>query len=168
MTISLIVAVAENNVIGKNNALPWYLPADMKHFRDTTMGHCVIMGRKNYDSIPLKYRPLDERTNIVVTHQKDFKAERCIVVNSLEDALSECKKKNESEVFIIGGAQIYKLAMPVADKLYVTHIHHTFEGDTFFPAIDANRWKLTKQKNIPADEKNKFAGSVCIYEKKNK
>ena len=175
MIISLIAAVAGNNVIGKNNDLPWNLPADMKYFRDTTMGHCVIMGRKNYDSIPLKYRPLEGRTNIVVTRQKNFTAENCIVVNSVEDALSEAKKKNETEVFIIGGADIYKQTIDVADKLYVTHINHAFEGDAFFPAIDlpteasaqagSNRWKKMMQTDMQPDAKNKFPFAFCVYEK---
>ncbi len=175
MTVSLIVAVAENNVIGKNNALPWHLPADMKYFRDTTMGHCVIMGRKNYDSIPLKYRPLEGRTNIVVTRQKDFKAEGCIVANSLEEAIGEAKKKNESELFIIGGADIFKQSIDTADKIYYTKIYHSFEGDVYFPAIDLpteasvqaglNRWKLTMKTDMQPDEKNKFPFSFCVYEK---
>ena len=166
MIISQIVAVAENGVIGKNNQLPWHLPADMKYFRDTTMGHCVIMGRKNYDSIPLKYRPLEGRTNIVVTRQKNFRAEKCIVVNSVEDALSEAKKKNETEVFIIGGADIYKQTIGIAHKLYVTHINQTFDGDAFFPKIDSNRWKKMMQTDIQSNEKNKFPFSFCVYEKK--
>lgn len=165
MIISLIAAVAENNVIGKDNNLPWHLPTDMKYFRDTTMRHCVIMGRKNYDSIPLKYRPLEGRTNIVVTRQKDFIAEKCIVVNSIADAIEEAKKKNETEVFIIGGADIYKQTIEIADKLYVTHINHTFEGDAFFPKIDSNKWKKTMQKDLKVDEKNKYPFSFCVYEK---
>ena len=166
MIVSLIAAVAENNVIGKNNDLPWHLPADMKYFRDITMGHCVIMGRKNYDSIPLKYRPLEGRTNIVVTRQKNFMAEKCIVVNSVEVALDEAKRKNETEVFVIGGADIYRQTIDAADKLYLTHINHTFDGDAFFPKIDLAKWKLVSQKDIKADEKNKFPFSFCIYEKK--
>lgn len=166
MIISLIAAVSENNVIGKDNNLPWHLPTDMKYFRDTTMGHCVIMGRKNYDSIPLKYRPLDGRTNIVVTRQKDFKAENCIVVNSIEDALRECERKNETEAFIIGGADIYKQTMDVADKIHYTKIHYTFEGDAFFPEIDTRKWKLISKKDVPADAKNKFPFSFCVYQKK--
>jgi dihydrofolate reductase len=165
MIISLIVAVAENNVIGKNNALPWYLPTDVKYFRDTTMGHCVIMGRRNYDSIPLKYRPLDGRTNIVVTHQKDFKAENCIVVNSIEDALKECRMKNETEAFVIGGADIYKQTISIADKIHYTKIHYSFDGDAFFPEIDLAKWKLISKKEVAADEKNKFPFSFCVYEK---
>lgn len=165
MIISLIAAVAENNVIGKNNDLPWHLPADMKYFRDTTMGHCVIMGRKNYDSIPLKYRPLEGRSNIIVTRQKDFKAEGCIVVNSLKDALSECKKRNETEVFIIGGGDIFRQSMDIADKIHYTKIHHTFEGDAFFPKLDESKWKLVSKKDLQPDAKNRFPFSFCIYER---
>ena len=166
MIISLIAAVAENNVIGKDNNLPWHLPTDMKYFRDTTMGHCVIMGRKNYDSIPLKYRPLDGRTNIVVTRKKDFVAEGCIVVHSIEEALNECKKKNESEVFVIGGADIYNQTMDIADKIHYTKIHHTFEGDAFFPVVDEHKWELISRKDISADEKNTFPFSFCVYRKR--
>ncbi|MBI3502389.1 MAG: dihydrofolate reductase [Bacteroidetes bacterium] len=167
MIISLIVAVAENGVIGKNNALPWHLPTDMKYFRDVTMGHCVIMGRKNYDSIPLKYRPLEGRTNIIVTRQKDFKAEGCIVVNSIEEGLNEARKKNESEVFIIGGAEIFNQALDIADKIYYTRIYNSFEGDVYFPGLDETKWKLVSKKDVNADEKNKFSFSFCIYEKAN-
>lgn len=165
MIISLIVAVAENNVIGKDNNLPWHLPADMKYFRDTTLGHCVIMGRRNYDSIPLKYRPLDKRTNIIVTRQQDFKADSCIVVHSVEEAISEAKRENESEVFIIGGADIYKQTLGIADKVYYTKIHHSFDGDAFFPVVDGRKWKLASRKEIAADQKNKFPFSICVYEK---
>ena len=165
MIISLIAAVSENNVIGKDNKLPWHLPTDMKYFRDTTMGHCVIMGRKNYDSIPLKYRPLDGRTNIVVTRKKDFKADGCIVVNSIEDALNECKKKNETEVFIIGGADIYNQTIGLADRIHYTKIQHAFDGDAFFPILKTVEWKLVSKKDIAPDAKNKFPFSFCVYEK---
>jgi len=165
MKVSLIVAVAENGVIGKDNQLPWHLPADMKYFRDTTMGHCVIMGRKNYDSIPLKYRPLEGRTNIVVTWQQGFIAEGCIVVNSLEDALKEANNKKETEVFIIGGADIYRQTINIADKIYYTKIHHAFDGDAFFPKVDVGRWELTTKRYISAGEKNKFSFSFCVYER---
>lgn len=185
MIISLIVAVAENGVIGKNNQLPWHLPADMKYFRDTTMGHCVIMGRKNYDSIPLKYRPLEGRTNIVVTRKKNFIAEGCMVVNSVEEALKIAplyppergKLENTSpvfpplggggaEVFIIGGADIFKQTLDIADKIYYTRIYHSFEGDVHFPKLDLSTWKLVSQKEVKPDEKNKYAFSFCVYENK--
>ena len=170
MIISLIAAVSENNVIGKNNALPWHLPTDMKYFRDTTMGHCVIMGRKNYDSIPLKYRPLDGRVNIVVTRKKDFLAPGCIVVNSVEEALKTAEANSPlgvggSEVFIIGGADIYRQTIDIADKIHYTKIHHTFDGDAFFPKIDESKWKLTSKKDMSVDGKNKFPFSFCVYEK---
>jgi dihydrofolate reductase len=168
MIISLIAAVAENNVIGKDNNLPWHLPTDMKYFRDTTMGHCVIMGRKNYDSIPLKYRPLDGRTNIVVTRQKDFIAEDCVVVNSMERALEVAREENEIEVFIIGGADIYKQTIGIADKVYYTKIHHTFDGDAFFPPVDERKWKLISKKDVAADAKNKFPFSFCVYQNAGK
>ena len=167
MMISLIAAVADNNVIGKSNDLPWHLPTDMKYFRDTTMGHCVIMGRKNYDSIPLKYRPLDGRTNIVVTRQQSFTAPDCIVTNSIEEGLKIARANKESEVFIIGGADVYKQTIHNADRLYVTHIHHSFDGDAFFPIIDKTKWKLVSQKDMQADAKNKFPFSFCVYEKIN-
>lgn len=165
MIISLIAAVAENDVIGKNNDLPWHLPADMKYFRETTMGHCVVMGRKNYDSIPLKYRPLDGRTNIIVTRQKDFKAEGCIVVNTIEDALAECRRRNEAEVFIIGGGDIFNQTIGIADRIYYTKIHHHFEGDAFFPKLDDAKWKLVSKRDFPADAKNKYSFSFCVYHK---
>ena len=165
MKISLIVAVAENGVIGKDNGLPWHLPADMKYFRDTTMGHCVIMGRKNYDSIPLKYRPLEGRINIVVTRQRNFQAEKCILAGSVEEALKEAESRNEEEVFVIGGADIYRQTIGLADTLYVTHIRHSFEGDAFFPAIEPGRWMKIIQKDQQVDEKNKFPFSFSVYEK---
>lgn len=186
MTISLIAAVANNGVIGKNNSLPWHLPADMKYFRDITMGHCVIMGRKNYDSIPLKYRPLEGRINIVITRQKNFTAPQCIVVHSIKEALEEAKQNlvpkgrntitpfraGAQEVFIIGGAEIYRQTITLADKLYITHIHYAFEGDAFFPKIDlprqrrgAGRWRQTMRTDIQPDEKNKYPFSFCVYER---
>ena len=129
MKVSLIVAVSENGVIGKDNDLIWHLPKDMKFFKETTMGYHVIMGRKNFESIPHKFRPLPNRTNIVITRQSDYKAEGCIVVNSVEEALKVAKSHGENEAFIIGGGQIYKLALDanLVDKVYLTKIHHSFE-----------------------------------------
>src|SRR6188768_2605744 len=114
MIISLIAARTHNNVIGKNNDLPWHLPDDMKYFMQTTKGHHAIMGRKNYDSIPEKFKPLPNRTNIVVTHQPSFKAPGCIVVNSLERGLEIARSNGECEAFVIGGAEIYRLSIPFA------------------------------------------------------
>jgi len=162
MLVSLIVAASENNVIGKNGQLPWHLPSDMKYFRDTTMGHCVIMGRKNYDSIPEKFRPLSGRPNIIITHQKNFSAPQCIVVNSIKEALDEAKKKNETEAFIIGGGEIFKQSMELADKIYLTRIYATIDGDVFFPPVNMKEWKEESVRHFKADEKNKFDYSFIV------
>src|SRR5689334_6923407 len=141
MKISLIAAIAQNRVIGKNNDLPWNLPDDMKYFMQTTKGHHCIMGRKNYESIPDKFRPLPNRTNIVVSNQKNYKAPGCIVVNELEKGLEIARSNNETETFIIGGAEIYKLSFDVADRLYLTEIQAVIDGDTFFPEFIPHHWK---------------------------
>src|SRR6187401_820903 len=120
MKISIIVAASENNVIGRNNDLPWHLPADLKYFKDTTMGHCVVMGRKNFESIPPKFSPLQGRTNIVITRQKDYKAAGAVVVNSIEEAIEYSKNKNETECFITGGGEIFKQSLMLCDKVYLT------------------------------------------------
>lgn len=156
MTLSIIVAVAENNVIGKNNTLIWSLPADMKFFKEKTKGHVIITGRKNYESIPEKFRPLPDRTNIVITRQTDYKAPGAIVVPSIEAAMQYVKQHHANEeVFIIGGAEIYKQTIAACYKIYLTRVHHSFEGDAFFPELTAD-WKLTHQENILPDEKNKY------------
>jgi len=127
MIISLIAARTKNNVIGKNNDLPWHLPDDMRYFMETTKGHHVIMGRKNYDSIPEKFKPLPHRTNIVVTRQVNFRAPGCIEVNTFEKGIDIARSNGEVETFIIGGAEIYTLGFSIADKLYVTEINTTLE-----------------------------------------
>ena len=166
MLVSLIVAVAENNVIGKKGQLPWHMPTDMKYFRDTTMGHCIIMGRKNFDSIPDKYRPLSGRTNIIVTHKKDYSAPGCIVVNSIEESLEKAKQQNESEAFIIGGGEIFSQSMHLADKIYLTRIHANFDGDVFFPSVNMNDWKEESVQHFKADEKNKYDFSFVVLSRK--
>lgn len=166
MVISSIVAVSQNNVIGKDNTLIWHLPADMNYFKNKTAGHCVITGRKNYESIPEKYRPLPNRTNIVITRQKNYDAPGAIVVESLEAALKKAVDTGDEEIFIIGGGEIFKQSMHLADKLYVTKIHHTFDGDTYFPEIDSKFWKETKRVDCLADEKNKYDYSFLEYQKK--
>lgn len=145
MKISIIVAISKNNVIGKDNQLIWNLPKDMKFFMDTTLNHPVIMGRKNFESIPEKYRPLKNRTNIIITKNNDYKADGCLVVNTIEDSLIKAKEdKTSDEIFVIGGGQIYRkfLEENLVDKMYITHIDETFEGDTFFPEIDYKNWSL--------------------------
>lgn len=165
MTVALIVAVAENNVIGKDNDLIWHLPKDMQFFKKTTLYHHIITGRKNYISIPEKFRPLANRTNIVLTRQQNFPEKGCIVLNSLEAAINFAKKNNETEVFIIGGGQIYKEALVknLVDKMYITHVHHSFEGDTFFPEIDTTKWKKISEEIHLKDEKHPYSFSFCTY-----
>ena len=167
MTISLIAALSQNHVIGKNNDLPWRLPDDMKFFMQTTKGHYVIMGRKNYDSLKDNFKPLPNRTNIVVTRQKDLNAPGCIVVNSVEKGLDIAKKNNEPEVFIIGGAEIYKIALPYAHRLYLTEIHAVVEGDTYFPEFNKKEWKEASRQSHAADDRHKFAFDFVLYEKIN-
>lgn len=165
MTISLIAALAKNRVIGKDNDLPWKLPDDMKFFMQTTKGHHVIMGRKNYDSLMPKFRPLPNRTNIVVTRQKEFSAPGCIVVHAVEKALEIANENREPEAFVIGGAEIYKLALPVAHRLYLTEIDATIEGDTYFPEFDKKVWKEVSRVGHPADERHPFSFDFVIYER---
>ena len=147
----MIVCMTEDHVIGKDNDLPWpKIKEDMKHFRKITMGHPIIMGRKTWDSIPEKYRPLPGRTNIVITRQKDLKLKGAEVCDSLTAAIEFALDYAGSAVFIIGGASLYKAAMPFADKIYLTVIKGTYEGDTFFPEIDQNKWS----KQILKETKN--------------
>ena len=161
MKISLIVAFDENRLIGNNNALPWHLPADLKHFKNITMGHHMIMGRKTFDSIG---KPLPGRVSIIITRQKNYTIEGCVVVNTLEEALQ--KSEGQSEVFIIGGAQIFDCTLPMASDLYITQIHHAFKGDTYFPEIPAKDWIEISRENHIADEKNEWPYSFIHYQKK--
>jgi dihydrofolate reductase len=165
MTISLIAALARNHVIGRNNDLPWHLPDDMKYFMQTTKGHYVIMGRKNYDSIPEKFRPLPNRTNIVVTRQVGLKLPNCTVVHSLEEAISIARKAGEQQLFIIGGAAIYELGMPLASRLYLTEIEATINGDTYFPDFQKGLWKEVSRQHHSADERHAYPFDFVIYER---
>jgi len=167
MIVSLIAAVARNNVIGRNNQLIWNLPKDMKFFMDTTMGHHVIMGRRNFESIPLKYRPLKNRANIIISRNKNYHAEGCVLVNSISEGLKYAIENNEKECFIIGGGQIYQhaLDLKIVDQLYITHIDENFEGDTFFPVINYNNWKGTLLFENESDAKNPHSFKVIKYHK---
>ena len=158
MKISIAVAVAENNAIGKNKTLLWHLPKDMEYFQKTTWGHYVLMGRKSYESIPAKYRPLKGRINIIVTRQKDFIAEGCKVVSSAEEGIQLAKENGETELMILGGGEIYKQLLSKADKIYLTKVHHSFsDADTFFPELNMAEWKAIKTEPYSADEKHKYA-----------
>ena len=167
MTISLIAALSKNRIIGKNNDLPWHLPDDMRYFMQTTKGHHVILGRKNYDSLPVKFRPLPNRTNILVTRQKKFQAEGCIIVNSTEAAIDLARKNSEEEVFIIGGAEIYNLSFSLANRLYLTEIDAVIEGDTHFPEFQKTDWSETSRIHHLADERHKFAFDFVVYDRKS-
>lgn len=166
MIISLIAALTENRVIGKDNDLPWHLPDDMKYFMQTTSGHHVIMGRKNYESIPAKFRPLPNRTNIVVTRQNDYHAPGCSVVNSISQGIDMAIENHEPEVFIIGGAEIYTQSLAMANRLYLTEIKTSLEGHAFFPTFDAHAWQEVSRKHHPMDEKHIYAFDFVVYEKK--
>ena len=166
MKISLIAALDKNRVIGKNNDLPWHLPDDMKYFMQTTTGHPVIMGRKNFDSIPEKYKPLPGRTNIVLTRQKDFQYHGVLVGHSPEEAIRLAEKENGVEIFIIGGAEIYKLFLHQADFLYLTEINTEVEGDTFFPAFDPAEWTEIRRTHHEKDQRHTFAFDFVLYERK--
>ncbi|NDW10014.1 dihydrofolate reductase [Dysgonomonas sp. 520] len=159
LTKSIIVAVDNNNAIGKDNKLLCHLPNDLKYFKSVTSGHPVIMGRKTFDSLP--NGPLPNRRNIVLSRQ-DILIDGCEVCHSMNEALELCK--DEEVVFIIGGASIYKDAMTIADKLYVTYIDHTFENtDAFFPNIDTTEWEEVSRTYNSPDEKNRYAHSFVLY-----
>ncbi len=158
--ITIIAAVAENNALGKDNKLIWHLPADLKRFKNVTANHHVIMGRKTFESLG---KPLPNRTNIIVTRNTNFSAKNCIVVNSLQQALEAVK--NDESPFILGGAEIYKQAIKIADKLDITFVHHKFEADVFFPEIDKSIWKEVSRNEFKADEKNKYNYSFVTFER---
>ena len=165
MKISLIAAMDKNRVIGKNNDLPWHLPDDMKYFMQTTMGYPVIMGRKNFDSIPPKYRPLPGRMNIVLTRQPDFASTGIFVAYDAEQALAQAATDNPSEIFIIGGAEIYRLFISRADHLYLTEIDASVDGDTFFPSVNPANWKETKRIHHPSDNRHAFSFDFVVYDR---
>jgi dihydrofolate reductase len=159
MIVSIIVAIGENHAIGKNNQLLWHMPNDLKHFKDITLGRTIIMGRKTFDSVG---KPLPRRRNIVVTRQ-NITIPGCEVVKSLEDGLALCQ--DEDEVFIGGGAEIYKLAMHLTDRIYLTIIHKSFDADTFFPEIDKDEWEEVKREDFEPDEKNLLPYSFITLER---
>jgi len=165
--LSMIVAVAENGVIGRNNALPWYLPNDLKYFKQTTMGKPVIMGRKTYESIG---KPLPGRTNIVITRQADYQPEGVKVVSSVEAARelaeSVCLIDGQEEAMIMGGAEIYALALPHTDRLYLTEVHADVEGDAFFPEYDKSLWQEVAREDFAAEGPNPYNYSFVVYEAK--
>jgi dihydrofolate reductase len=168
MIVSLIAAISQNYVIGKNNGLPWHLPDDMKYFMQTTKGHYVIMGRKNYQSIPEKFRPLPNRSNIVVTRQSNFVAPGCFVTHNLTDAVEQAKKAFETEVFLIGGSEVYREGLPLANRLYLTEIKANVEGDVYFPTFNKSDWNEISRINHPIDDHHIYAFDFVVYHRNKK
>ena len=162
MTIALIVAIAENRVIGNKNQLPWHLPADLKYFKSKTMGNAIAMGRKTYESIG---KPLPGRRNIVVTRNKNWSAEGIFTANSLEDAIENAKNNNEDTLFIIGGAELYQQAIEFCEIIYLTEVKEKFTGDVYFPEIKSGGWKETSRVSHHPDEKNKYPYDFVVLEK---
>lgn len=164
MIVSCIVAVAKNNVIGRDNDIPWYLPADLKYFKKITTGHPIIMGRNCYNSIG---KPLPNRTNIIITRDLYFISSNCLIARNIKEALEMAYDTGAEECFIIGGGQIYEQTAEMWDKLYLTEVDLDTSGDVFFPEIDMTEWVLlSEDKNAP-DEKNEFAYTFKIFDKKD-
>jgi len=163
MTVSLIVAVSSNGVIGRDGGLPWHLPADLKHFKRTTMGHHLIVGRRTWEEVG---KPLPGRTMVVVTRSQRFAPEGAKVVRSVEQALEIAAE--DDEPFIGGGSQIYRIALArdLVHRIYLTRIHAEVEGDTFFPEFDLDDWELVSEEHHEADEKNEFDFSFLVYERR--
>lgn len=164
MKISIIAAVSENEVIGRKGRVPWHLPEDLKRFKKITTGHHLIMGRKTYQSIG---RPLPDRTSIVVSRNPKLKIKKCIVAHSLKEALRVAQDAGEKEAMVIGGQSIYNLALPLADRIYLTRIHHNFQGDTFFPKIDNKKWQEISRQSYPKDKRNPFSYDFIVLKKPN-
>jgi len=162
--ISIIVAIAENYAIGKNNDLLWHIPEDLKRFKRITSGHKVIMGKKTYLSLP--FRPLRNRENIVITDNPKDVFEGCTVVYSIAEALKRCETAEEN--FIIGGASVYNQFFPYTDRLYLTRVHREFEGDVFFPNINFEEWDLVSREDFPVDEQLGFSYSYLVYNRGKK
>lgn len=162
--ISFVVAMDQNRVIGKDNDIPWHLPEDLKFFKRVTMGHPIVMGRKTYESIG---KPLPGRENIIVTRNKDYEAEGCIILHSIDELKKWIDENKPEEVSIIGGAQLFKDTFPIADRLYITEIHHEVEGgDTFFPEFPESEWTLTSKEKGIKDEKNPYDYYFTVYDRK--
>ncbi len=162
MLISLVVAATENNVIGNDNRLLWHLPNDMKFFKNTTWGMPVIMGRKTFESLG---KPLAGRTNIVMTRDKEWTAEGTRVAANMDEAIKAAADTDAKEIFVIGGGEIFKQVLPQANKVYLTRVHTTLEGDTFFPELPAKDWKLLSELNFDADAKHAYAYSFQVWQR---
>jgi len=163
VVISFIVAASENNVIGKDNKLPWCLPTDMRYFKNVTWGMPVIMGRKSFESLG---KALKGRKNIVVTRNRQWQAQGTQVAQSVDEAIRLATQTDAEEIFILGGAEIFRLAWPSADRIYLTRVHGNFDGDAFFPNMEPDEWKLVSNRDCEADGKNPYALSFQVWERK--
>ncbi len=163
MRINAIVATDKNNVIGKDNQIPWYLPADLKYFKRQTLNHHIFMGRKSFLSIG---KPLPRRVNMVLTRDPFFSANGVVVVHSVDEALDIARKAGEDEFFIIGGGEIYNLCLPITERVFRTLVKAEVEGDTFFPELPAEEWKLTSEEEGEVDERNKIPFVFQIFERR--
>lgn len=157
----MIAAAAENNALGKNNELVWHLPNDFKRFKSLTTGHHIIMGRKTFESFP---KPLPDRVHVVISRQENYKPEGCIVVDSIEKAIAICPEDDDS--YVIGGGEIYNLALPFTDIIELTKVHHTFEADAFFPKINKSEWILVESEENYKDEKHLYDYTYETYIRK--
>src|SRR5450432_2012376 len=160
--LSHIVAASENNVIGSKNELPWNLPNDFKYFKNKTWGMPVIMGRKSYESLK---KSLPGRINIVITNRPNWQPEDVFVVNNIDDAIEKAKEADAREIFIIGGGEIFKQTINIVSRIYLTRVHTTIDGDTFYPEIKKDRWKLVSEQSFPADDKHAYAYTFEVWEK---
>lgn len=169
MKVSLIVAMDLDRGIGKNNDLMWHLPKDMQFFKETTTGHIVVLGRKNFESIPERFRPLPNRENAILTRNKNFKADGCTIFHDLKDCLNHYSKEINRTVFIIGGGEIYKQALQLEciDEMYITHVKKRFDADTFFPDFNLKNWNTKTILTYEKDEKHEASFSVVKYEKRD-
>lgn len=163
MHINQVVAAASNNVIGKNNRLLWSLPNDMKFFKNTTWGMPVIMGRKTFESLG---KPLAGRTNIVITHQQNWQPEGVLVVNNIQEAMAAAAETDAKEAFVIGGGEIYRQTLPLTERIYLTRVHTTLDGDTFYPGFNESEWQLLSQLDFAADEKHAHAYSFQVWQRR--
>ena len=162
----MIAAMGENRVIGKDNDIPWHLPNDFKFFKDTTKGHHVIMGRKNWESLQQQFQPLPGRPNIVITRNSAYHAEGATVVSSLKEALEKAQQAGETEAFIIGGGEIYRMGLSLCDNIYLTEIQGTFDGQVTFPEFAKSEFQEISRIHHPVDSKHKYAFDFVIYHKK--
>ncbi|MFC6998695.1 dihydrofolate reductase [Rufibacter roseus] len=161
--IALVVAIAENRVIGKDNQLIWHLPEDLKHFKRLTMGHPMVMGRKTFEAIG---KPLPGRTSVIISSQPDYKAPGgCIVVGSIEDALKTGLAIDE-HVMVVGGGEVYRQTLPYAEVVYLTLVHESFDGDVFFPDLDPDTWEVTEQEEHPADERHAYPYTFLTFRRR--